>query len=174
MILSKWLCSSHSFLFFRSLSKKMQIIAPQRGPRDHHDNQTTQTSKDSEAQASQASSSVSKVNKGVCSAPGTESTTCLLNQLVSHFTKECHSGIYIRDRVEEAGLHKKLKTTVYSVLLSHRKGVNCIFEWLKLQSTTKFCFHDVNEQTSMKLRQLMYTSLNLVNCWQAWGNQENM
>lgn len=55
--------------------------------------------------------------------PAFESTIYLVNQLVAHFTQDCREGIYFRDKSKEDDLQRRLKKKVYSILLSHRKGM---------------------------------------------------
>ncbi|XP_042215461.1 gamma-tubulin complex component 6-like isoform X2 [Homarus americanus] len=60
-------------------------------------------------------------NTQVRDTPAVESTICLVNQLAAYFGENCRKGVYIRDKVKENDLQRRLKKLVYSVLLTYRK-----------------------------------------------------
>ncbi|MPC94071.1 hypothetical protein E2C01_089223 [Portunus trituberculatus] len=58
-------------------------------------------------------------------SPNMDSTLSLVKQLVTHFVEDSFSQFRLRDRDKEEAFKGKLKVLVYSILLSHRKGISC-------------------------------------------------
>lgn len=57
------------------------------------------------------------------SSPNMDSTLSLVKQLVTHFVEDSFRQCRLRDRDKEEAFKGKLKMFVYSILLSHRKGI---------------------------------------------------
>lgn len=102
--------------------------------------------------------------------PAFESTVCLVNQLVAHFSKDHRQGIHIRDKTKENVLQRQLKTLVFSVLLSYRKDYKTDNSVVKLTEV-----EDVIWQTFMLRQHRRYDDGNsLERCLQCLKEQGHL